>query len=56
MAFEPSSTSPEAREQALFGGVNDTANRSRVDIIVTGNVDTDAVGKNVDFGKKENIS
>ena len=42
------------QEQLLFGGVMDTATRSRVDIVVTGNVNTDSVGAKINIGFKKN--
>jgi len=41
-------------EQKLFGGVNDKASRSRVDVVVTGDVSTWSQGKRVDIGSKIN--
>jgi len=42
------------REQDLFGGVKDNASRSRVDIVVTGNLTTDSVGARINIGSKKN--
>ncbi|MDA3787206.1 MAG: hypothetical protein PF503_01715 [Desulfobacula sp.] len=41
-------------EQKLFGGVNDKASRSRVDVVVTGDISTWSQGKRVDIGSKKN--
>ena len=42
------------KEQQLFGGVNDKASRSRVDIVVTGDVSTGAQRDNLNIGSKTN--
>ena len=42
------------REQDLFGGVKDNASRSRVDIVVTGNVEIGKENGSVFIGKKNN--